>query len=141
MKMYARPSSFCSFSSRFHYLGLDGNVERRHRLVADDHLRVQRQPTRNPDPLSLTSGELVRIPVDVLRVEPYQVQQLLHPLPAIALGQDIGGFQTARQQCRRLSCGSVGANTQHDCDLGSDGPGRTLSTSYARASRQRLGYR
>ena len=32
------------------------------------------------DPLPLTAGELVRVPVVVLRVEPDQLEQLLDPL-------------------------------------------------------------
>ena len=89
MKMYASPSPACRLSKKVDDLGLHGDVERGDGLVADDHLRVQRQPTRNPDALALTAGELVRVPVDVLGVEPHQVQQLLNALPAVAFGKDV----------------------------------------------------
>jgi len=45
-------------------LGLDRHIERRHRLVADDQLRVQCERTGNPDALTLPARELVREGVD-----------------------------------------------------------------------------
>ena len=45
------------------HLGLDGNVERRHRLVGDNQLRLQGQRSCNADALALTAGELVRVAV------------------------------------------------------------------------------
>ena len=44
-------------------LRLDRYVERADRLVAHDELGVQRKSARDPDPLALTAGELVREPV------------------------------------------------------------------------------
>ena len=41
-------------------LRLHGHVERRHRLVGDDQLRVQRQRPGDADALALPAGELVR---------------------------------------------------------------------------------
>ena len=46
--------------------GLDAHVERRHRLVEDDELRLDRQRPGDPDALALTAGELVGVPVGVL---------------------------------------------------------------------------
>ena len=50
-------------------LRLDGHVERRHRLVADDEARLDGERARDADALSLAAGELVRIARDVLGVE------------------------------------------------------------------------
>ena len=47
-------------------LGLDGDVERRYRLVADDQLRVERERPRDSDPLALSARELVRVAACVL---------------------------------------------------------------------------
>ncbi len=56
--------------------GLDRHVQRRHRLVEDQHLRPQRERAGDADALPLAAGELVRVPVAVLRVEPDRSQQL-----------------------------------------------------------------
>ena len=44
-------------------LGLDGDVERRGRLVEQDDLRLQDQRPGDRDPLALAAGELVRVAV------------------------------------------------------------------------------
>ena len=44
-------------------LGLNGHVQRGHRLIADDEFRIQRQRPGNADTLPLTAGELVGIAV------------------------------------------------------------------------------
>ena len=43
------------------HLRLYRHVQRRHRLVADDERRLDRERARDPDPLPLAAGELVRI--------------------------------------------------------------------------------
>ena len=43
------------------HLGLDRDVERADRLVADDQLRLKDQRAGDPDALALATGELVRI--------------------------------------------------------------------------------
>src|SRR5436190_1242185 len=45
------------------YLGLDGDVERRHGLVRDDEARADRERARDPDALALAAAELVWIAV------------------------------------------------------------------------------
>ena len=50
-------------------LALDRDVERRHGLVADDEVRVERQRAGDADALALAAGELVRVATDVARVE------------------------------------------------------------------------
>ena len=52
------------------HLGLDRNVKRRNRLVANYQLRFDRKRPRNPDPLALTAGELVRISAHVIGMQP-----------------------------------------------------------------------
>src|SRR6266566_1024862 len=50
------------FRKQIDDLRLDRHIERRYRLVADNELRRHRKRARNPDPLTLTAGELVRVP-------------------------------------------------------------------------------
>ena len=59
-------------------LRLDRDVERRHRLVGDDQLRLQGERPGDPDALALAARELVRVAVVVLRGEPDPLEQLLH---------------------------------------------------------------
>ena len=43
--------------------GLDRDVERRHRLVEHEQLRVERERAGDADALALAAGELVRVAV------------------------------------------------------------------------------
>ncbi len=61
-------------------LGLDRHVERGDRLVADDELGLDRERAGDADALALAAGELVRIALDVVRVEPDQPEQVGDPL-------------------------------------------------------------
>ena len=73
-------------------LRLDGDVEGRHWLVADDQLGLEGQRPGHPDTLPLAAGELRGEPVEVLRVEPHPLHQLLHAALAIrARGQLVDG--------------------------------------------------
>ena len=56
-------------------LRLDGDVQRRDRLVADDQLRVQRERAGDADALALAARELVRVAVRVVRVEADDLEQ------------------------------------------------------------------
>ena len=56
-------------------LPLDRHVERRHRLVADDELRLDRERARDADALALAAGELVRIAVGNFRTQSDLIQQ------------------------------------------------------------------
>src|SRR3546814_10756133 len=67
-------------------LRLDGDVEGGHRLVADDELRVEDQRAGDAEALALPAGELVRIAVHVMRLEPDVLQHgddAVHDLPAL----------------------------------------------------------
>ena len=68
-----------------HHLCLHRDVQCRDRLVGDDDAGIDRKGSRNTNPLALTAGELVRIPIDVVRVEPDDLEQLLRSLPAFLL--------------------------------------------------------
>jgi hypothetical protein len=57
-------------------LRLHRHVERRYRLVADNEARPQRQGAGNPDALTLTAGEFVRVAVERLGPEPDLLCQL-----------------------------------------------------------------
>ena len=48
------------------HLRLDGNIQRRDRLVADDELRAQGQGAGNADALALAAGKLVRVAAGVV---------------------------------------------------------------------------
>ena len=57
------------------------DVERRHRLVADDQFRAERQGSGDADALALATGELVRIPVCESRIEPDEPHDLRDARP------------------------------------------------------------
>jgi hypothetical protein len=66
----------------------DGDVQGGDRLVTDDQLGPQRQRPGHADALALAAGELGRVAVVVLGVEPDQLHQLLHPASARRSGAD-----------------------------------------------------
>ena len=70
-------------------LRLHGDVERGDGLVADDELRVDGERARDPDPLALAAGELVRKAVVVLRVEADDLEQLLDAALHLGLGPEL----------------------------------------------------
>ena len=67
-------------------LGLDGHVQGGHRLVANHKLGVHCHSPGNADALPLAAGELMGIPVGVLRVQAHLGHQLQHPLLPLLLG-------------------------------------------------------
>ena len=58
------------------HLRLHRDVERRDRLVEDDERRVERERARQADALPLAAAELVRVALEVRRVEADQPEQL-----------------------------------------------------------------
>ena len=66
-------------------LGLDGNVQRRDRLVTDDEGRVYGQSAGNADALSLTAGKLVRVPCGVFGIQSDQFHEVQDLLSAVLL--------------------------------------------------------
>ena len=61
-------------------LRLDGDVERRGRLVQNDKPRVESNCASDADPLALTSAELVREPPQMVLVQADPVQQCERPV-------------------------------------------------------------
>ena len=61
-------------------LGLDRDIQRRDRLVADQELGLERQRPRNTDALALTAGETVGVAVERPDIQAHQFQKLLHHL-------------------------------------------------------------
>ena len=62
------------------YLGLDGDIQSRHRLVTDDQGRVEGKGPGHPDPLPLAAGKLVGVLGVVLRAQAHVLHQLADPL-------------------------------------------------------------
>ena len=69
------------------HLGLHRHIEGGHRLVTDDDARVEGQGPGHPDPLPLPARELVGVAVDVVGVEPHQLQELANPVSHLVLGE------------------------------------------------------
>ena len=94
------------------HLRLDRDVERRHRLVADDQLRLQRQRARDADALALAAGKLMRIVVHLRLAQADAVEQfgdaLLHVLAARGvvhahrLGHDVAGRHARIERGERV---------------------------------------
>src|SRR4051794_17658871 len=70
-------------------LGLDRNVERRHRLVADQKVRAQGQRPGDADALALPAGEAVRVTLEVAHVQPHEVHQFLDQRAAVLAVADV----------------------------------------------------
>jgi hypothetical protein len=68
------------------HLRLDRDVERGHRLVADDQLRADGERAGDADALALAAGELVGVAAHVIRVETDCLQQMGDLLLALTPG-------------------------------------------------------
>ena len=74
-------------------LGLNGDVERRDRLVADDELRLHGQGPRDAHPLALSAAHLVGIAVGEPGVEATEIEKFPHPfVPRLRIGLDLVDF-------------------------------------------------
>jgi hypothetical protein len=65
-------------------LRLDGDIQRRNRLVGDDELRPGGERPRDADALALAAAEFMRVAVDVIRLKADQLHQLDHPIRFLA---------------------------------------------------------
>ena len=83
MKRNAIPSSSLEVLEQVDHLRLGRHVERAHRLVHHDELRVGRERAGDPGPLELPAGELARVALEVLVREPDEIEQLA-PRAALA---------------------------------------------------------
>ncbi len=98
MNTSVRPKLALQVAQQVQHLRLDRDVQRRDGLVGDQQLRFQRQRAGDADPLALAAGELVRVAVVVLGVQPDRLHQLLHRAPARRLVRVRGrGSRTARR--------------------------------------------
>ena len=61
-----QPQPGAQVDQQAHDLGLDADVERRHRFVEHEQRRRDRQGSGDADALALAARELVRVPVEVL---------------------------------------------------------------------------
>ena len=78
-------------------LRLHRHVERRHRLVADDQARVERQGAGDADALALPAGEFVRVAVERLGPQPDLAGQRLDPLVERLAARPRRNSSTARR--------------------------------------------
>ena len=101
-------------------LGLDGDVEGRDRLVADDEVRLQHQSPGDPDPLPLAAAELVRVAPGVVRLEPDHVHDPRDPGLRARERSRSRGCEAPRRCCRRSACGGRASRT---------GPGRRSASA------------
>ena len=61
---------FSKIFEQVDHLGLDRHIECRHRFVANDEFRIQRQRPRNPHTLALTTTHLVGVAIGKPGIEP-----------------------------------------------------------------------
>ena len=85
MKIERQPELALQVAQQVEDLRLDRHVERGDRLVGHDQLRLERERAGHADALPLAAGELVRVAVVVLGVQPDAVHQVLHGPLALAL--------------------------------------------------------
>ena len=64
-------------------LSLDGDIQCRNRLVADNELRVQCESPSDADALALTAGKLVGIAGSMFTVEPHAIHEFQDPMFAL----------------------------------------------------------
>src|SRR5215472_10193982 len=87
-------------------LCLDRDIERRNWFVGDYDLGLERKRAGDADALALAAGELVRVPVVVLRVEANHLQQVLNGPLGAKLGfdvlQPIGGADNRANSVPRI---------------------------------------
>ena len=85
MNRYVRSNSLLQFLQQVDDLGLDRHIQRRHRLVAHDKLRVNGQGSGHPDALPLPAAEFMRKPVGHGGAQPHERQQFGHPVAVRSL--------------------------------------------------------
>ena len=76
MNRHEKPSCCCSVPEEVEDGRLDGDVERRHRLVRDEEARRDAERPRQADALALPARELVRVAVAELGAQPDGVEEL-----------------------------------------------------------------
>ncbi len=66
------------------YLRLNRHIQRRSRLIGNQHLWIEHHGPRKGDALALAAGEHMRIALVVLGTQPDLLHHRLHALPAFA---------------------------------------------------------
>ena len=107
-----------------HDLRLHGDVERRRRLVGDEHRRVEREGHRDHDALAHAAGELVRVVLDALARRPGST-------PAPSARSPARGRRTC--SCR----GGCGTSRRSASRPGTPGSARTARPGRSSRSRAR----
>ena len=92
-------------------LRLDGDVERGHRLVAHDEVGLAGERTRDPDPLPLAAGKLVRKQCLLFGAQPDLPEQVGDPVVAVIRIADIHKVQ-------RLANDRAGAHARAERGIG-----------------------
>ena len=80
MNKYEKLCSPLQVDQEIDDLGLDRDVERRYRLVADDQIGSERQCARDADALALAAGELMRIVLHLVGPQTDLIEQFRDPL-------------------------------------------------------------
>ena len=114
-------------------LRLHRHIQCRYRFVADDKLRVQRQRTRDADPLALTAAKRMGIPADILGAKPDGPEKLCHPLlqfSAVHPSVDHQRFPHKLEQCHTRIQGRVGVLEDNLHLLPDSGQSRLVQLSY-----------
>ena len=68
-----KPHLLLNILKHIYYLGLNGNIQSRNRLVTYDELRINRKRSRDSHPLPLSSGKLMWITVGVFGIKAYML--------------------------------------------------------------------
>src|SRR5688500_18529641 len=76
---------FLKFLKQVNDLRLNGNVESRNRFVGNDQLRIKRESSRDADSLALTTRELVRVAIHVIRIKSDASQKSRNTIAALTL--------------------------------------------------------
>src|SRR5512138_1399456 len=74
-------------------LRLDGDIQRRDRLITDNKTRTESQSTRNADALALPSGKFMWIAAGMITFEPDLAESLEHDIHAFFWGADLVNVQ------------------------------------------------
>src|SRR4051795_11960523 len=88
-KILLTPQQF----QQIHNLRLNGNVERRDWFVSNYEIRIDSESSRNPDPLSLASGEFMRISLHKAFAETNSLHQFLNALVSLPAPRQTKRFE------------------------------------------------
>ena len=88
---------------------LDGHIQRRNRLVADEHFRLDHKRAGDADTLTLAAGELVRVAVDLCLRQADAFDHVPHA--PVALGPRQLGSEMAQRLGHDLTHGHARVET------------------------------